>query len=151
MYGIIEIFDTVKLHDLPDRIKSISKYLMDGYQYAANIKDEEWVRTIDIRQHLELLNTLHICATHMIGPEDNRYLAMILDDKTRVNLEPMFDFLDLLDEEGKGHEDFEELDRVLKNYLNDTNAREYKKASKVVAELASILDSLYFEIQNREC
>jgi|GEM_PF-2052462 len=135
---IYYLFEAIEAAKLPEKISQISDYLREGYRYASNVNDER-VRKMDVTRHTDLIHLLHLCAQEMLKPEPARFLAVHLDCGTVINLEAFLDFLDSLDEVDEAVDDLEELDRVLQNYLNDSNVWKYRECSATVREILYLM------------
>jgi hypothetical protein len=140
LYYLFEVIDASKL---PDKVRQIAAYLQDGYQYTCIAKDAR-IKKMDLIRHTELIDVLHKCADGMIKPYQTRFMAVHLDDGTVINLEAFFNFLDELDCINECIDDLEELERVLQNYLNESNIWQYRECSGTVREILSLMKRIAF-------
>lgn len=145
---IYHLFDMIEAAKLPDKVAQISAYLRDGYRYASNVKDDR-VKQWDVTRHTDLIHLLHRCSVEMLKPEETRFMALHLDDGTVINLEAFFDFLETIDSLSEAVDDLQELDRVLQNYLNESNIWQYRECSATVREMLYMLDRLDQFIKNQ--
>ena len=135
---IYHLFDMIEAAKLPEKVSQISAYLRDGYRYASNVKDDR-VRKMDVTRHTDLIHLLHLCSQEMLKPQTSRFVSLHLDCGTVINLEAFFDFLETLDSLDDAVDDLEELDRVLQNYLNESNLWQYRECSATVREILYLM------------
>lgn len=145
---IYDLFDAIEAAKLPTAISQISAYLREGYRYASNVKDER-VRQMDVTRHTDLIHLLHGCAQGMLHPKPSRFMSLHLDCGTVINLEAFFDFLDELDSIDEAVDDLEELDRVLQNYLNESNIWQYRDCSATVRQVLGLMKRIAFFLNKK--
>lgn len=143
------LFDDISPKDLPEKVGKISSYLRDGYKYAANVSDER-VKKMDVTVHTDLIHMMHKLFCEMLKTNDDPvFFAMQNYDGTLLNLEAFFDFLDALDSLEDAVDHLEELDRVLLNYVNESNVWTYKECSKTVASIHFLMKRILTFTQNK--
>ena len=138
------LYEFIDPEELPGKIKMVICYLRDGYKYAENDNDLG-CKKMDISRHTDLIHSLYICTSEMLDKKTSG-LYIHLEDGKRINMEPFFEFLDRIEHYDDIIDDFEELGRVLENYLNDTKVKEFTASKKVVGEIHFLLSSIHREL-----